>query len=263
MLSEEHKSRVQGYLESSGSGPGKVIDWILLGLIAYSVVTLTIDTIPGLSPGLKRFLTLSEIIVTLIFTLEYALRIYVAPQRWRYIFSFWGLIDLVAIAPFYITLGLGVAGIDLRGVRAFRLLRILRLLKLARYSRTLARFHRAFQLAKDELLIYLLLTLILLFVSATGIYYFENPAQPDDFASIPNCLWWAMVTLTTVGYGDVYPITAGGRFFTFFVLMVGLGIVAVPTGLISSALSQVRREEGDARLAQLEAAQEAEGRGDG
>ncbi|WP_432695513.1 ion transporter [Marinobacterium sp. YM272] len=263
MLSEQCKTRVQGYLDSSGSGPGKIIDWILIGLIVYSVVTLTIDTIPGLSPALKRFLTISEVVVTLIFTLEYALRVYSAPNRWRYIFSFWGLIDLVAIAPFYIFLGLGLAGVDLRGVRAFRLLRILRLLKLARYSRTLARFHRAFELAREELLIYLLLTLILLFVSATGIYYFENPAQPDAFASIPHSLWWAMVTLTTVGYGDVYPITAGGRFFTFFVLMVGLGIVAVPTGLISSALSQVRREESDARLAALEAEEAAQGRGDG
>lgn len=263
MISAEAKARLKTYLDGRESGPGRVVDWILIGLIVYSIITLTIDTIPGIPPEATRFLRISEIVVTLIFTLEYGLRVYVAPQRLRYIFSFWGLIDLIAIAPFYITLGLGLAGIDMRGVRAFRLLRILRLLKLARYSRTLARFHRAFQLAREELAIYLLLTLILLFVAATGIYYFENPAQPEAFASIPHSLWWAMVTLTTVGYGDVYPITAGGRIFTFFVLMVGLGIVAVPTGLISSALSQVRREESDARLAQLVAEENAEGKGDG
>lgn len=263
MLSEERKARFRSYLDGTQSKPGRYFDWILVALIIYSVITLTVDTMPGISPGLSLFLTISEIVVTLIFTLEYGVRIYLAPDRWRYIFSFWGIIDLVAIAPFYIMLGFGFAGIDLRGVRVFRLLRILRLLKLARYSRTLVRFHRAFELAREELLIYLLMTLILLFVSATGIYYFENPAQPEAFASIPHSLWWAIVTLTTVGYGDVYPITAGGRFFTFFVLMVGLGIVAVPTGLVSSALSQARREESDARLAELESEQKAQGKGDG
>ncbi|SEG06455.1 ion transporter [Marinobacterium lutimaris] len=259
MISANRKAKYRTYLDGTQSKPGKFFDWILVGLIAYSVVTLTIDTLPGNSPGLTRFLHISEVVITLIFTLEYAVRIYLAPNRWRYIFSFWGIIDLVAVAPFYIMLGFGIAGVDLRGVRAFRLLRILWLLKLARYSRTLARFRRAFELAREELLVYLLMTLILLFVSATGIYYFENPAQPEAFASIPHSLWWAIVTLTTVGYGDVYPITAGGRFFTFFVLMVGLGIVAVPTGLVSSALSQARREESDIRLAELE----AEGKGDG
>ncbi len=87
------------------------------------------------------------------------------------------------------------------------------------------------------------MALILLYLSAVGIYYFENTVQPEQFKSIPHSLWWAVVTLTTVGYGDIYPVTAGGRIFTFFVLMLGLGVVAVPTGLVSSALSQARSEE--------------------
>ena len=87
-------------------------------------------------------------------------------------------------------------------------------------------------------------SLILLYLSAVGIYFFENQAQPEQFKSVFHCLWWAVTTLTTVGYGDVFPITAGGRIFTFFVLMVGLGIVAVPAGLVASALSQARREDG-------------------
>jgi len=86
------------------------------------------------------------------------------------------------------------------------------------------------------------IAMILLYLSAVGIYYFENAAQPEKFKSIFHSLWWALATLTTVGYGDIYPVTAGGQFFTFFVLMLGLGVVAVPTGLIASALSQARNE---------------------
>ena len=120
---------------------------------------------------------------------------------------------------------------------------MLRILKLIRYSTAARRFHRAFVIAKDELILFFFVTLILLYLSAVGIYYFESTAQPEQFKSVFHSLWWAVVTLTTVGYGDIYPVTVGGRIFTFFVLMVGLGIVAVPTGLVASALSQARSEE--------------------
>lgn len=230
-------------VEDTDTRAGRFFDWLMLTLILYSIVTLTIETLPGLDQGMQRFLRFSEVIVTLIFTAEYALRIYVADRKRDYVISFGGIIDILAVAPFYITLVFGLGGVDLRAVRAFRLLRILRLLKMGRYSKAMARFHRAFQLVREEMLLYLFVTVILLYVSATGIYYFENPAQPQAFQSIAHSLWWALATLTTVGYGDVYPITLGGRLFTFLVLMVGLGIVAVPAGLVASALSQARREE--------------------
>lgn len=105
------------------------------------------------------------------------------------------------------------------------------------------RLRRALQSIKEELVLYVSLTLILLYISATGIYYFEYAAQPEQFKSIIHSLWWAVVTLTTVGYGDVYPITLGGRFFTFILLIIGLAIVAVPAGLLASALSQIERED--------------------
>jgi voltage-gated potassium channel len=105
------------------------------------------------------------------------------------------------------------------------------------------RFGKALNLAREEAVLFMLVTAILLFLSAVGIYYFEHQAQPDNFKSIPHSLWWAVATLTTVGYGDVYPITAGGRVFTFVILMIGLGIVAVPAGLVAAALSQIRDDE--------------------
>lgn len=128
-------------------------------------------------------------------------------------------------------------------LRALRALRLLRLLKLLRYGPAIGRFHRAFHIAKDELVLFGSAAMIVLFLSATGIYLFENEAQPEAFKSVFHALWWGIVTLTTVGYGDAYPVTVGGRIFTFFILIIGLGVVAIPTGLIASALSKARADE--------------------
>jgi voltage-gated potassium channel len=159
------------------------------------------------------------------------------------VFSFYGLIDLAAILPFYIA-----TGFDLRSVRAIRLLRLFRIFKMVRYSEALARFRRAFQLVREELVIFLSASFVIVYLASVGIYYFENPAQPEIFASVFHSMWWAIATLSTVGYGDIYPITSGGRLFTGLVLLVGLGIVAVPAGVLASALSQIRSEDlaGDA-----------------
>ena len=222
-------------VQRSDTPAGRVFDLCVLGLILYSIVTLSIETVPDLSEPSKKFLRVSEILVTLIFTVEYGLRIATSSQRLKYIFSFLGIIDLIAIAPFYLALG-----VDLRGIRAFRLFRVFRILKLTRYSKAMKRFGKALDLAREEIVLFMLTTTVLLFLSAVGIYYFENQAQPEHFKSIPHSLWWAVATLTTVGYGDVYPVTAGGKFFTFAILMIGLGIVAVPAGLVASALSNVQ-----------------------
>lgn len=118
-------------------------------------------------------------------------------------------------------------------------------MKLTRYTRAIATFRKALNIAKEEVVLFLFATSLLLYLSAVGIYYFENSVQPDQFKSIFHSLWWAVATLTTVGYGDVYPITVGGKVFTFIILMIGLGIVAVPAGLVASALAKVRQEEKD------------------
>ena len=119
------------------------------------------------------------------------------------------MVDLLAILPFYLT-----TGIDLRAVKVLRALRIISLLKLTRYNAAMSRFARSFALAKEEFTLFVIATMMILFLAAVGIYYFERDAQPEAFASVFHSLWWAVTTLTTVGYGDVYPITVGGRFFT-------------------------------------------------
>ena len=230
--------KLKQIIEDNDSTPGIIFAWAIQGLIIFSLVTFSISTLPNLTGRTRALLWTIEAITVTIFTVEYVLRVLVADRKLKYIFSFYGLIDLLAILPFYMAVGM-----DLRSVRAFRLLRMLRILKLIRYSTAARRFHRAFVIAKDELILFFFVTLILLYLSAVGIYYFESSAQPEQFKSVFHSLWWAVVTLTTVGYGDIYPVTVGGRTFTFFVLMVGLGIVAVPTGLVASALSQARSEE--------------------
>lgn len=213
-------------------------EYLVQALIVLSLVSFAVETLPDLSQQWRRFLRVFEIFSVSIFTVEYVLRVALCRPPKNYILSFFGIIDLLAILPFYVS-----TGIDLRSLRAFRLLRLFRLLKLARYSAAVQRYHRAFLIAREELVLFGATALIAFYLAAVGIYYFENPAQPEKFSSVFDSMWWALATLTTVGYGDVYPITVGGKVFTFFVLAIGLGIVAVPTGLIGSALSKAREGE--------------------
>ncbi|HFD31378.1 MAG TPA: ion transporter [Gammaproteobacteria bacterium] len=229
---------IKGIVERNDTRSGRAFDFFVQGLILLSIITFSIETLPNLDADTRKLLQTIEAVIVALFTLEYLIRIYVADRKKDYIFSFYGFIDLIATVPFYLS-----SGIDLRSLRIFRMLRLFRLMKLFRYSKAMRRFSRALSIAKEEIVLFGVVTIMLLYISAVGIYYFENAAQPEAFTSIFHSLWWAVATLTTVGYGDVYPITIGGRIFTFFILMIGLGIVAVPAGLLASALSKARMEE--------------------
>lgn len=232
------KTKLKEIIEENASKQGLVFDLGIQFLIFVSLVSFSVETLPDLSLKTRKILHITEVATVTIFTIEYLLRIIVADSKQRFVFSFFGIIDLLAILPFYIS-----TGIDLRSLRVLRFLRLLRAFKLLRYSKAIKRFHDAFLIAKEEMVLFLFVTVLLLYLSAVGIYYFENSAQPESFKSVFHSMWWAVATLTTVGYGDIYPITTGGKLFTFFVLMLGLGIVAVPAGLISSALSKARQTE--------------------
>jgi len=229
---------IKDIVEKNDSIGGRVFDLSIMILIVISIISFAIETIPDLSPEIKNILQTLEAVIVIIFTVEYLLRLFFAEKKLKYIFSFYGMIDIFAIIPFYLSTGL-----DLRTLRIFRMLRLFRLLKIVRYSRAISRFSRAFSIAKEEIVLFLIATIMMLFLAAVGIYYFENNAQPEVFKSIFHSLWWAVTTLTTVGYGDMYPITVGGKIFSFLILMIGLGIVAVPAGLMASALSKARMEE--------------------
>ncbi len=238
------KEAIRTVLEDTDRPSGKVFAFTIQFLIIVSLVTFSIDTLPNLEQRTKDILRLAEVITVGIFTAEYLLRIAVSKAPMKYVLSFYGLVDLAAILPFYVA-----AGLDLRSVRVLRLPRLVRILKLLKYNRAIKGFHRALIIAREELILFGFVAIILLYLSAVGIYYFERAAQPEEFSSVLHSLWWAVTTLTTVGYGDMYPVTAGGKLFTFIVLMIGLGIVAIPTGLFASALTKVRDEEQERNLA--------------
>ena len=216
------------------------LELFIQALILFSLLTFSLETLPNLSEKERHWLYISEIVTIGIFTIEYLTRLILSKRKLSYIFSFFGIIDLIAFLPFYIGLG-----IDLRSLRAVRFVRLLRLFKMARYSKALQRFHRAFVISKEEIILFFFSACIMLYLAGVGIYYCEHEAQPKVFASVFDGLWWAVATLTTVGYGDCYPVTAGGKIFTFFILLIGLGIISVPTGMVASALSKARAMEDD------------------
>ncbi|MEN8810026.1 MAG: ion transporter [Flavobacteriales bacterium] len=232
------KKKLRSLIEDNTTRNGKLFDYFIQVIILISLISFAIETLPNNSEETKKVLFLIELISVIIFSVEYLLRVYSAKSPLKYIFSFFGIIDLLAILPFYLKFA-----IDLRALRVFRVFRIFRALKLIRYNKALLRFHVAAKMVKEEMVLFFIVTAILVFLSASGIYFFENEAQPEVFSSIFHSFWWAIVTLTTVGYGDVYPITVGGKIFTFFVLIIGVGVVTVPAGIIATALTSARNME--------------------
>ena len=216
---------------------GKIFDLVIQLLIILSLVTFSIETLPELDSGLIKVLNQFELVCVIIFSIEYILRLFLTP-KFKYVFSFFGIIDLLAILPFYLA-----SGIDLRSVRVLRLLRLVRVFKLFKYNNAMDRITSAFIKIKSELVIFLVATFFLVYLASVGIYYFENTEQPEQFKSVFHSLWWAITTLTTGGYGDVYPITAGGKIFTTFIVFIGLGLVAVPTGLLATAFSDTFKKD--------------------
>lgn len=232
------KEKLRNIIEDNTSKKGKIFDYFIQVLILLSLIAFTIETFPNNSKNTIETLKTFELLCVVIFSIEYILRIYVSKKPFRYIFSFYGIIDFLAIFPFYLR-----GAYDLRALRAFRVFRIFRALKLIRYNKALNRFHIAAKIVKEEIVLFLIVTSIFIFLASAGIYFFENKAQPEIFTSVVHSGWWAVVTLTTVGYGDVYPITVGGKIFTFFILLIGVGIVTIPAGLVASALSKAREIE--------------------
>jgi len=222
-------------IERTDNRPGKIFTLVVQALIIISLIDFSFETLPGIGPRTRALLKTVETMTIVVFTVEYLLRLVVADRRLRFIFSFYGIIDLLAILPYYLGLG-----IDLRSLRAFRLLRLIRVLKLSRFGVAGRRLGAAFRSIRDELVLFFCVTAILLYLSAMGIYYFEHHQQPEAFASVFDGLWWAVVSLTGVGYGDAIPMTVGGRIFTAVILFLGMGVVAVPTGLLAAALSRSR-----------------------
>ena len=218
---------------------GRIFDLVIQFLIILSLISFSVETLPGINDNIRNTLENFELFCVIIFTTEYTLRVFLS-KKLKYIFTFFGIIDLLAILPFYIA-----SGIDLRSVRVFRLLRLFRVFKLFKYNDAMDRILIAFIKIKSELVIFLVATFFLVYLASVGIYYFENTEQPEQFKSVFHSLWWAITTLTTGGYGDVYPVTVGGKIFTTFIVFIGLGLTPVPTGLLATAFSDTFKKSDD------------------
>lgn len=215
-------------------------------LILANVVAVMLESVAAIGTRYHREFYAFEVFSIAVFSLEYAARLASSPApglsfaeasvaRLRYVFSIHGLIDLIAIAPFYLSLS-GFA--DLRFLRALRLFRIL---KLTRYSPAMSLLFRAIARERDAITAALCLLAIALVVTSCGIYLCEHAAQPEAFGSIPAAIWWAVATLTTVGYGDVTPVTMGGKIFGAGVMILGVGMVALPTAILASTFADEMR----------------------
>lgn len=236
------RNRVWEILENSRPNDrvGRIDDLFLLPLIFLNVIAVILGSVKWIENEYKLLLEGFEIFSVIVFTLEYILRVwscisedkYSKPifGRFRYLLTPMALIDFFAILPFY----LPFIGLDLRIIRVFRLFRIFRIAKAARYVSSLKLLGRVFKSKKEELIITSVVMIILLVIASSLMYFFENSAQPDKFADIPTTMWWAIATLTTVGYGDVYPITSEGKIIASIVAILGIGLFALPTGILGA-----------------------------
>ncbi|MBN2172204.1 MAG: ion transporter [Candidatus Krumholzibacteriota bacterium] len=240
--------RVHEILEMArpGDRASRFFDIFILTLIGLNILALMLETVGSLYWRHYHAFQYFEAGSVIIFTAEYLLRLWSCTSdpsyrhpvtgRLRYSLRFLLLVDLLAIAPFYIPLLFG--GLDLRFVRAFRLMRIFRLVKVGRYSRSLQTLGRVLHSKREELILVLFVLLLLLVISSSLLYEIEHHHQPEAFSSIPATMWWAVTTLTTVGYGDMCPVTPLGRLFASAIAILGIGLFAIPAGILSAGFSE-------------------------
>ena len=228
------QSDLQKKLDEIVEGP--VFSGIIQFLILASAVVFVLETESDFDKYKNVFHILDWTFLVL-FTAEYILRIYTAPIKKEFIFSFFGIVDLLAILPSLVLIP------GFRVLRVLRFLRIFRIFKATRFILAVDRMIEALGEVKRELLALVILSLLFVYLAACGIWFFEKEAQPEKLGSIPDAMWWAIVSLTTIGYGDVFPVTTGGKIFTALVALVGVGLIAIPSGLLASVLTEARVEE--------------------
>lgn len=225
-------------------------DYFISGLILLNVVAIILESFDSIFYTFRYGFIAFELISVIFFTVEYILRIWVsdlrfnylppAMARWKYIRSGMGLIDLFAILPFYIPF---IFQIPQQDARALRLLRLFRIFKLTHYSKPFQLIGKVINYKKQELFITIIFTLIIMLLTSSIMYEIEHRAQPDKFENIFGAFWWAVTTLTTIGYGDVVPISDLGKILASITAIFGVGLVAIPTGIISAGFLQIINDE--------------------
>jgi voltage-gated potassium channel len=228
------KERLYVIIFGTTTPMGRLFDLVLLIAILLSVMAVMIETVPSLDAKYHTFLKWAEWFFTVIFTIEYILRIWIIDKPRRYIFSFYGIVDLIAVIPTYLSL-IFVGTHTLVVIRALRLLRVFRILKLARYMGEGKQIVDALRASRAKITVFLLGLLALTVLMGTAMYLIEGGEH--GFISIPKSIYWAIVTLTTVGYGDIAPTTVAGQFLASIIMILGYAIIAVPTGIVSAQMA--------------------------
>ncbi|WP_074409366.1 MULTISPECIES: ion transporter [Aquimarina] len=225
------KNRLHDIIYEADTPIGKIFDVTLLILIVLSIIFVMLESVKGLSAETYTLLYYAEWIITIFFTFEYIARIISIKKPASYIFSFYGIIDLLSTLPLY--LSFFITGTSaLLAVRALRLLRVFRILKISRYIGESNRLAKAIKDSRAKILVFLFAVLVLCIIMGTVMYIIEG--EESGFKSIPISVYWCIVTLTTVGYGDIAPVTPLGQFLAAIIMIMGYGIIAVPTGIVSA-----------------------------
>jgi voltage-gated potassium channel len=218
---------------------GKLFDILLMVAIILSIMVVFIDSVPGIHISHGNLLLTAEWVFTILFTIEYILRIYSSPKKARYIFSFYGIIDFLAILPTYISLFF-IGYQYLLVIRVLRLLRVFRILKLYRFLGASQYLAASLKASRHKIAVFLSFVLAIVVIMGAAMYLIEGPEH--GFRSIPESIYWAIITLTTVGYGDITPVTPLGKTLAALVMLLGYSIIAVPTGIITAELT--RKKDG-------------------
>jgi voltage-gated potassium channel len=222
----------------------RIINSFIITLIVLNTLAVILETVEGIYNPYKYLFNRFELFSIFVFSTEYMLRVWACTRkeeyshslkgRVNYILSFGALVDLAAILPFFLPV---LIGLDLRFVRMLRLLRFSRFFKLGRYFNASKTIKRVFAAKREELVLSMLITIFLIVMASCVMYFTEHDAQPDKFSSIPETMWWSVATLTTVGYGDVFPITALGKTLAACISILGIGMFALPAGILASGFS--------------------------
>ncbi len=232
--SRKWKTRLHDAFFEHHTPAGRLLDGFLLIMILLSITVIMLDSVESLHEKHKIYFHRLEWIFTILFTVEYVFRISLSKTPFRFIFSFLGLVDLISILPTYISLFFG--GFQtLLIMRALRLLRIFRIFRLSHFMTDLRFLTRAMQSSMRKITIFFLFALVIVIIMGSVMYIVEDPK--DGFTSIPQCIYWAISTITTVGYGDIVPITAVGKVVANIVMLIGFAIIAVPTGIITTEMA--------------------------
>lgn len=241
------KRRIFEIIEKAENGDlqSRIFDYSILLLIIINVVAIILESYDSLFVAYGHEFRIFEIISIAVFSIEYLLRLWTADMKYpenkkvrasiKYLFSFMAIIDLLAILPFYVPM---LIPVDLRFLRMLRLFRVARVFKLNRYSKALNTISKVINDKKEELVTTIFIMLFIIVISSTMIYYIEHEYQPEAFPNIVASCWWAVATLTTVGYGDIYPITGIGKVLAAIIALAGIGLVALPTGIISAGFME-------------------------